>query len=242
MRIIGRIRAARRSDRGRDSVANAHRPCERPNPVRPECSLPSAPMPPPASAQRQIHWAAEPAPAQHHRAALATAWNAHTSSATPSVQPRWPQPRPWPSSQTPGRPPPAPSTAPAVLDPSSLRPLRRCNDCELAGFSISWKDGFAERLLIRTGTSASRYDSRQEPYAVVPHVRICAGAGSNPRPYRDPSAARRCMNSSGDITKCVVPSRHGVLSLSTTCPAALVCTRSSVLSGARDVTELHAGQ
>jgi hypothetical protein len=24
-------------------------------------------------------------------------------------------------------------------------------------------------------TSASRHDSRQEPYAVIPHVRICAG-------------------------------------------------------------------
>jgi len=35
-------------------------------------------------------------------------------------------------------------------------------------------------------------------------------------------------------TRCVVPSRQGVLSLSTTCPAVLVCTRSSVLSGARD--------
>jgi len=33
--------------------------------------------------------------------------------------------------------------------------------------------------------NALRDDSRQEPYAVVPHVRICAGAGSNPRPYRD---------------------------------------------------------
>ena len=34
--------------------------------------------------------------------------------------------------------------------------------------------------------SALRYDSRQEPYAVVPHVRICAGGGekspSLPRP------------------------------------------------------------
>ena len=30
----------------------------------------------------------------------------------------------------------------------------------------------------------------------------------------------------GDMTRCVVPSRQGVLSLSTTCPAALVCTRS----------------
>ena len=29
----------------------------------------------------------------------------------------------------------------------------------------------------RTRASASRHDSRQEPYAVVPHVRICAGGG-----------------------------------------------------------------
>ena len=34
------------------------------------------------------------------------------------------------------------------------------------------------------------------------------------------------MNSSGDITMCLVPSRQAVLSLSTTCPAALICTRS----------------
>jgi hypothetical protein len=35
----------------------------------------------------------------------------------------------------------------------------------------------------------------------------------------------RCMHSSGDITRWVVPSRQGVLSFSTTCPAALVSTR-----------------
>ena len=34
------------------------------------------------------------------------------------------------------------------------------------------------------------------------------------------------MNSSGDITMRVVPSRQGVFSLSTTCPALLICTRS----------------
>lgn len=38
--------------------------------------------------------------------------------------------------------------------------------------------------------NALRHDSRQEPYAVVPHVRICAGAGSNPRPYRDRRSGR----------------------------------------------------
>ena len=39
---------------------------------------------------------------------------------------------------------------------------------------------------IRIRINASRHDSRQEPYAVVPHVRICAGGGeqspSLPRP------------------------------------------------------------
>jgi hypothetical protein len=39
------------------------------------------------------------------------------------------------------------------------------------------------------------------------------------------------MNSSGLITRCVVPSRHGVLSLSSTWPAALSCTRSSDSEG-----------
>ena len=34
------------------------------------------------------------------------------------------------------------------------------------------------------------------------------------------------MNSSGNITMCVVPSRQAVLSLSTTCQALLMCTRS----------------
>jgi hypothetical protein len=37
--------------------------------------------------------------------------------------------------------------------------------------------------------------------------------------------AKRCMNSSGDITRCVVPSRLGVFNHSTTCPAALHCNR-----------------
>ena len=34
-------------------------------------------------------------------------------------------------------------------------------------------------------------------------------------------AASSCTNSSGDITRCVVPSRHGVLYLSPSCLAAL---------------------
>ena len=45
--------------------------------------------------------------------------------------------------------------------------------------------------------------------------------------YRGTSAASRCMNSGGLITRCVVPSRHGVLSLSSTRPAGLSWIRSS---------------
>jgi hypothetical protein len=41
----------------------------------------------------------------------------------------------------------------------------------------------------------------------------------------------RCMNSSGETTKCVMPSRQGVLSFNATCPAALVCTRSLASAG-----------
>jgi len=39
------------------------------------------------------------------------------------------------------------------------------------------------------------------------------------------------MNSSGDITMWVVPSRQAVLSLSTTCPALSICTRSLASAG-----------
>jgi hypothetical protein len=34
--------------------------------------------------------------------------------------------------------------------------------------------------LIRIQTNATASDPRQEPYAVVPHVRICAGGGGQP--------------------------------------------------------------
>ncbi len=54
-------------------------------------------------------------------------------------------------------------------------------------------------------------------------IRCNLGRGTN--------AASRCMNSSGLITRCVVPSRQGVLSVSSTCPAALSCTRSSDSAG-----------
>ena len=57
---------------------------------------------------------------------------------------------------------------------------------------------------------------------------------TRPARGRGTSAASRCMHSSGDITRCVVPSRQGVLSFSTTCPASLHCTRSSVLRRAGD--------
>ena len=44
-------------------------------------------------------------------------------------------------------------------------------------------------------------------------------------------AASRCINSSGDITRCVVPSHHSALSLSFNCLAALNYNRSSVRAG-----------
>lgn len=31
-----------------------------------------------------------------------------------------------------------------------------------------------------------RHDLRQEPYAIVPHMQICAGVPGNRRPYRNP--------------------------------------------------------
>jgi hypothetical protein len=45
------------------------------------------------------------------------------------------------------------------------------------------------------------------------------------------SAASRCMNARCDITRRVVPSRQGVLSLNTTCPAALHCARTLASAG-----------
>ena len=66
----------------------------------------------------------------------------------------------------------------------------------------------------------------------VPQSTPAAGRGE-----RRTVAASQCMNSGGDITKCVVPSRQGVFSLSTTCPAALQCTRS--LASAERVMQRH---
>jgi hypothetical protein len=53
----------------------------------------------------------------------------------------------------------------------------------------------------------------QRSYADTKLMRCRRGCGTR--------AASRCMNSSGLITGCVVPSRHGVFSFSSTCPAAL---------------------
>ena len=68
---------------------------------------------------------------------------------TPSTQPRWPQPLPWPSSPTPDRPPPAPSTAPVVADPCPLRHLRRCNGCKVRSFRVGREDGVRGTLTRR---------------------------------------------------------------------------------------------
>ena len=46
-----------------------------------------------------------------------------------------------------------------------------------------------------------------------------------------PQCGQRCMNSNGVMTKCLVPSRHGVVSFNATCPVALGSTRSSDSAG-----------
>jgi hypothetical protein len=42
-----------------------------------------------------------------------------------------------------------------------------------------------------TRRCASRHDPRQEPYAVIPHVRICAGGGGQPPSLPRPPVSRR---------------------------------------------------
>jgi len=65
-----------------------------------------------------------------------------------------------------------------------------------------------------SGPSRRWYEVRQDGLA------FCGISLRWARPLaRGTSAARRCMNSSGDITMCVVPSRQGLLSCSTTFPA-----------------------
>ncbi len=48
---------------------------------------------------------------------------------------------------------------------------------------------------------------------------------------RGTRAAKRCMNSSGDMTMWVVPSRYGLFSCSTTSPARLRLSRSLARAG-----------
>ena len=74
------------------------------------------------------------------------------------------------------------------------------------GASTPW---FAQR---GSAHFAQRSDADTKP------IRCSRGRGTK--------AASRCMSSTGDITKWVVPSRQGVLSFSTTWSAALVFTRS----------------
>jgi hypothetical protein len=62
-----------------------------------------------------------------------------------------------------------------------VRPGPRCASMPLATFPSFW-------CFTHTRTSASRYDSRQETYAVVPHVRICAGGGEQSLSLPRPSA------------------------------------------------------
>ena len=106
--------------------------------------------------------------------------------------------------------------------------LRLATDAEAcAGGSGSCGTTCARSLALGARTPCSRgggpLTSRSEVMRTPKRIRCSLGLGT--------SAASRCLNSSGDITRCVVPSRHGVLSLSTTCPAALVCTRSLASAG-----------
>jgi len=127
-----------------------------------------------------------------------------------------------------------------------------------AGGSLSWgttcRTTSARSLALgaTTPSFAQRGSAHfaQRSYADTKRIRCSLGLRTR--------AARRCMNSSGDnlagralaelgpfgwhkqstglsvprlSTRWVVPSRQGVLSLSTTCPAALVCTRSFARAG-----------
>ena len=92
---------------------------------------------------------------------------------------------------------------PAALDVRHIDSLSLC--AEPQGIDTAWKLG--------------RLEGEHDLFALVDLIRCSLGRGT--------SAASRCMNSSGLMTRCAVRSRHGVLSLSPTCPAALSCTRSS---------------
>jgi hypothetical protein len=62
-------------------------------------------------------------------------------------------------------------------------------------------------------------DFAQRSYSDTKLIRFNCGLGT--------SAASRSMNTCGLMTRCVVPSDSGVLSLSSNCPLALSCTRPS---------------
>ena len=75
--------------------------------------------------------------------------------------------------------------------------------------------------LSRTGWWCAQFAKRS--YADTKRISCSLGLGTK--------AASHCMNSSGHRTRGVVPSRQEVFSLSTSWPAALICTRSLAKAG-----------
>ena len=68
---------------------------------------------------------------------------------------------------------------------------------------------------IRIRTNASRHDSKQEPYAVAPHVRICAGgverSSSQPRPaHRSLGSLKPALRASKRTGLLTVTARQGM--------------------------------
>jgi hypothetical protein len=102
---------------------------------------------------------------------------------------------------------------PAALRSGSPRRHRRPYDCSRPASPLD-----RPTALDPTGHPTGEIDSREAVLGGCSRGRVT-------------SAASRRMNSSGLITRCEVPSRHGDLSLSTTCPAALVCARSLASAG-----------
>ena len=94
-------------------------------------------------------------------------------------------------------------------------------DANRPGVCAAWLSGVElRRVGILVGTCRDHQRPQLGRWAPsTPWKRIRRNLG------RGTGAARRCMNVSGDITMWVVPSRHAVSSSSTTCPAALHCTR-----------------
>jgi len=120
---------------------------------------------------------------------------------------------------------PLPDTHASVLGFDSDLPKVDCNPD--VGFSLRPPPGVPVRAPIHGSTKPGR----------SPWKRIRCGLGLGT------SAASRCMNSSGDITMCVMPSRQAVLSLSTTCSTgvtSLGCVASSRRSdGQRQYPRAH---